>query len=793
MSLITEIDILDESKECFLTYAEEVLTDRAIPSAEDGLLSVHRKLLWTMNNVLNMDNAAKFKKSASIVGTTLATSYFHGDSACYGALCKLAQPYLMRYPLIEGDGNLGTQEGNGMEAAARYTNARPSKYADIMMMDYNKNVVPVKETYNNEYMEPVVLPSFFPNALVNGREAIGISMAHNSQPMNLTEVCDGIIAYIKNNDIDVKGLMEYIKGPDYPLANTIINQKDIYEAYRTGRSAKSLKVRGQYTIEGNKIIFNTIPYRTYRNKIKEQINDNIKAFDSILSDFNDESNVGQNRLVFTLKNGISHKTALNKIFGLTDLQTSISFNMNFIVNGTPKLCSLKDLIEAYYTHQVSVLLKATEYDKDKAEKRAHILKGLLIAIDKIDAVIELIKKSDNKDNAVKALINFLKIDDIQANAILDMKLSKLTRIDKEELVNELKEKEEIIAKCIKIITDKEYRDNLLIEKIKYMKDKYGDARRTELIDLIEDKEDKEIANVEPDKCVVILNEDGTVKRISASTFKTQRRNGKGVKTLGDITSAVIRTNTIDSLMVFTNRGKMYRILVDDIPAGTNTTKGTPIKSLIEMDKGEEPTLIYSIYRDTDAKYVLFTTKNGIVKKTALDEYIGVRKKGGIIAINIKDGDELASVDLIKDENIILTTHLGMGIKIKSTDIGLTGRATAGIKGMTLKEDDYVINTLVIRNEKDDIAIFSENGLGKRIKNTELPLQGRAGKGLIIYKPSKSSGDVAATALVNNDDMLLVVGQNSSICINANELPVLGRAPIGNAVIKNTSITGVSKV
>ena len=355
MSLITNVDILDEAKECFLVYAEEVLTDRAIPAAEDGLLSSQRKILWTMEDYLKMNNKAKTKKCNAIIGSTLATSYYHGDAACYGVLSKMSQEFLMRYPLIHGQGGLGTQESNDMVASSRYTEAKPSKFADLMMIDYGKNVVPTKETYNGEYMEPVVLPGLFPNALCNGKQAIGVSMAHNSLPHNLTEVCNAIIHYIEHEGITIDELMTYVPGPDFPLDNIVINQKDVKSALKTGHSATSLKVRGRYEIDKDKIIFTSIPYRTYRDKIREQITKNVDEFDKILDDFNDESSLGVNRLIFKVKAGVDPERAVLTIFKLTDLQTTVSYNMKYIVNGTPKLCSMIDLIEAYYKHQTSVL------------------------------------------------------------------------------------------------------------------------------------------------------------------------------------------------------------------------------------------------------------------------------------------------------------------------------------------------------------------------------------------------------------------------------------------------------
>lgn len=794
-NFITEIDLLDESKDCFLTYASEVLTDRAIPSVEDGLLSAQRKILWTMEDFLKMDSKSKTKKCNSIVGSTLSTSYFHGDASCYGVLCKMAQEFLMRYPLITGQGSLGTQESNDMVASSRYTEAKPSKYADLMMNDFKKKVVPEKETYNGEYMEPVVLPSSFPNALCNGRQAIGISMAHNSAPHNLTEVCNAAIHFIeKQGNITLDELMQDIPGPDFPLGGTIINQKDVRTAYGTGKSSTSLKIRGDYEIKGKEIIFTTIPYRTYRNKIKEQIAENIDELESVIVDFEDESSVGENRLVFTAKDTASVGTALNKLFALTDLQTTLSFNMNFIVNGTPQLCNLYTLIKCYVEHQENVLLAATAYDKAKVEHRLHILDGLIAAIDQIDKVIALIRASESKGDARLGLMKLLNVDEVQADAILDMKLAKLTRIDKNELIQEKKEKEELLKEYNKIINDKSYRDSLLIKQITNLKTNFGDARRTKLLNIeIASKEEKELEFVEPEKCVVIMSETGMIKRVSQTAFKIQKRNGKGVKTQDDIVNSIIKTNTVDSLMIFTNMGKMYRLLVNDIPEGTNTSKGTHISALIELEANEKPSVIYSIYKDTEAKYVLFVTKQGIAKKTSLEEYIKTKKKNGIAAITLKEGDELASVCLVKEEPIVIISKNGMGIKFNSADISATSRATTGVKGITLSEEDEVIAALPIHNTEDKLAIFSYNGLGKKISLTELPIQKRAGKGLMCYKPTDSTGVITSAVLVANEDNILVMGNKKSICISAAEVPELTRASIGNQIIKDEKINIVNKI
>lgn len=777
MSLITEVDILDEAKDNFLTYAEEVLTDRAIPAAEDGLLSAQRKILWTMESYLKMDNKSKTKKCNAIIGSTLATSYFHGDIACYGVLRKMAQEFLMRYPLVTGQGQLGTQENNDMFSSSRYTEAKPSKFTDLMMNDFSKNVVPTKETYNGEFQEPIILPSLFPNAICNGRQAIGISMAHNSAPHNLTEVCNAAIALIEKGELTIDEVLSYIPGPDFPLGGTVLNIKDVRAAFASGKSNISLKIQGDYEIDGQDIIFTSIPYRTYRNKIKEQIEKNIDVLSELIDDFDDESNIGQNKLVFHVKDGVSVSKALNKLFLLTDLQSTLSYNMNYIVNGTPKLCSMVDLLHAYVNHQEEVLVNATTFDKEKAEARAHILEGLIAAVDKIDEVIALIKQSAGRADARTKLMDFLSVDEVQANAILDMKLGKLTRIDKEELVNELKEKKEFIAKCIEILTNKEVRNKVLISKITQLRDTYGDARRTKLLNTDIPKQEKEVVVVEPKDCVVVVTKKNTIKRIDAKNFKAQKRNTTGVKT-GDIVLFSQKTNTQDTLMVFSSKGKMYRVLVDTIPEGTNASNGTPISTLIEFENGEKPMAFTTMTRDTDKKFIFFATKNGTIKKVPLDEYDKM-KRTGIIAISFKDGDELADVTFINQEQMLLVTKNGMAIRFGTAEMPISSRTAQGVKGMKLNDGDSVIAALPIVDPVDYLAIVSKNGLGKKMQIDELTLQNRGGKGLLCYK-----GEIAGAEIIKESDNLLINGDKSSIVISGKDIPTLGRISMGNIMLKN---------
>lgn len=783
MSDIVKVNILDEIENTFLTYAEEVLVDRAIPYAEDGLLSAQRKILWTAIDYMKLKSNSKYKKSASLVANTLLTSYFHGDAACYGVLCKMAQKYLMRYPLIDSEDNMGSQESNGMEAASRYTNARPSIFADLMMNQYEKNVVPTKITYNSDFYEPVVLPSFFPNALCNGHESIGVAISSNTLPANLTEVCEAIVAFLKNKDLTTKDLMNYMKGPDFPLGNVVINSKDIYTAFDTGKSKVSLKVRGDYTIEKNKIIFTSIPYRVYRDKIKKQINDNIDVFNELLDDFEDLSGIGKNKLVFTVKSGVNPEAVVLKLFALTDLQTTLSYNMNFIVNGTPKQCSMLDLIRAYVEHQENVMIRAAEFDKEKAEKRKHILEGILIALKDIDKAIELIKTSSDKKEAAQRLIEYFKITDTQANAILDLKLSKITRLDRDELLKELEEKVNQIAECVKIITEAAYRDECLIEKVTELKNKYGDARRTQLLNIEVPKD--EAPEVIPEDVVVILDTAGNLKRISKSSFKVQKRNGKGVKSTDTAVVSTFATNTQDKLLLFSNSGKMYQLLVDNIPACTNAAKGTNVSTLIKMEYNEKIVAASSLTLGETAKYIVFVTKQGMFKKTALEEYTGIKRNTGIQAIKLKEGDSIVNVSFVNEPEYIVFTKQGMSIHFETKDIRPIGRATMGVKTIKLAENDYVIAAVPLA-DRGYIAIFTEDGLGKVCYKDEFPLQLTNGKGVMA-----SHSPIVNAFNCEETDEILIIGQPTSICIKASELPNVQRTSGGNRVIKDSHIISVA--
>ena len=783
--------ITDEVEQSMLDYGMSIITDRALPSAEDGLKPVNRRLLYDMFDKGYMNNK-KFVKCAQPVGDTMGRFHPHGDSSIYGALVWMSQPWNMRYPLIAWHGNNGSRDGDE-PAAYRYTECKLSKIGEEMLADIKKNTVDWQNAYTDEEEEPIYLPGRIPNLIVNGTSGIAWAMACSFAPHNLTEVMDATIHILENPECPVKDVLNYITGPDFPTGGLVVNKDELPSAYLTGKGRA--RIRGEYVVESDKrgdtIVFTSIPYKVSKEVLIVKIDElcNEGKLNGIAA-IRDESNKDGVRFVIELEKGVSAEPIVSKLFKLTPLENTYSFNQVALIDKKPVLVNMKQLIESYIEHQRDVLLRKTKFDLDKIKARIHILDGLLIALEDIDNVIALIKKSESAAIAKTNLMAKYNLSEVQAKAILDMKLSRLARLEKIEIENEKNEKVLESKRLEGILANPTPELKKIFEEVK---NEYGDTRRTTITQAAVTKEEKEIEFVEPEKCVVIMTEGGLIKRVPATSFRTQKRGGKGVKTQDDITQAVIRTNTIDSLMIFTNKGKMYRLLVDEIPAGTNATKGQSIKSLVAMDRDEEASIIYSIYRDTDAKYVLFVTKNGMVKKTTLEEYVKTKKKTGIAAISIKEGDELVSVSLVKDEPLVLVTGKGMAIKFSSMDVSATSRATSGVKGMNLNDGDYIVAALPVRHDTDSLAVFSEAGLGKKFELSELITQKRGGKGLICYKPTDKTGDLTCAALIADEDNILVCGLSNSICISATEVPALGRISVGNQILKGTKLLSVTKV
>ena len=775
-------DLYKELSTNFIEYAAAVNSDRAIPDAKSGLKPVAKRILYGA-----FDEGYTFSKPhvkcANIVGNVMAYWHPHGDSSIYGALVRLAQPWVMRYPLIDFHGSMGNRDGDG-PAAYRYTEARLAKISeDGMLAGIKKKNVDFIPNYSETKDEPITLPSIFPNLLCNPNSGIGVALACNWLPHNLREVAQAIYDYIDGKEPS-------LPGPDFPTGGLIINQKDLPEIVKYGRG--SVKLRGKYNIENNNIVFYEIPYGIATEDLMNEIGqacdeERIKGIKNIRN----ESNRKGFRLVIECEKNANLNIIINSLFKETNLQTAISYNQVALIDKVPTELSLKDCIETYVNHNKTCIIKEAQFDIQKAETKLEIVNGLLKALEDIDNIINLIKKSKSSSDAINNLISTYEFSELQAKAIVDMKLGKLAGLERIEIQNEKAELEETLKKLNAIITEpiKE-----LIIRLQKIVATYGDDRRTEITQINDTtKEEKEIEFVEPEKCVVVMTESGLIKRIPTASFKTQKRNGKGVKSTDDIISTIIRTNTIDSLMVFTNKGLMYRLLVNDIPVGTNSTQGTPIKALISMADDEIPSTIYSIYRDTEAKYILFTTKSGIVKKTSLEEYTSTKKKSGITAINLKDDDVIASVSLIKDEDIILASAAGAVIRFSSSEVGATGRATAGVKGMNLSEGDYIIAALPIRDKTDSLGIFVQGGMGKKIPLSEIMTQKRGGKGLICYKLLPSMGCVVAAVLINDADTVLIAGTPNSICISASEITSGGRGVMGTQLLKQSRVTSASKV
>ena len=773
-------DLVNELGLNFIEYAVAVNSDRAIPDAKSGLKPVAKRILYGAYDC-GFSSSKPHVKCANIVGNVMAEWHPHGDSSIYGALVRLSQPWVMRYPLIDFHGSNGNIDGDG-PAAYRYTEARLSKFTEEgLLAGIKKKNVDFIPNYSETKDEPVTLPAIFPNLLCNPNAGIGVAMACSWACHNLNEVADAIYAYMDGEE-------PMLPGPDFPTGGLIINKNDIPNIMRTGHG--SVKIRGKYNIEGNNIVFYEIPYGVGTEALMNQIGE---AADSEkikgIVDIRNESNKKGYRLVIECDKKASALTIVNKLFAETNLQTSFSYNQVALIDKTPTELNLKDCIKIYIEHNLECIKKEAQFDLEKASKRYEVVEGLLRALEDIDNIIALIKSSDNSKHAEQNLIEKYNFTENQAKAICAMKLGSLAKLEAVELNTEKSDLAKIISDKNILINEETARLSELRTRLMAFVAKYGDPRRTELAQIEVPKEEKEIEYVEPEKCVVVMTESGLIKRVPTASFRTQNRNTKGVKTQDDITNAVIRTNTIDNLMIFTNKGKMYRLLVDNIPVGTNKSQGVPINSLVSMEGDEIATTMYSLYRDTDAKYVLFITETGLVKKTALEEFTKTKKKTGIAAIKIKEGDKLASVSLIKDEDIILLTKNGQGIRFKSSEINPSGRVAMGVKGITLKPEDKVVAGLVVRHDTDDLAIFAENGLAKKIKLTELVSQKRAGKGVIVYK----NNNIASATLITSGDRILVCGTKTSLCVAADDIPEMSRTSIGNQIIKGSQVLSVSKV
>ena len=700
----------------------------------------------------------------------------HGDSSIYGALVRLAQDWVMRYPLIDFHGNVGNQAGDG-PAAPRYTEARLSKLTeDGMLQGLKKNNVDFIPNYDETTEEPIELPSIFPNLLCNPNSGIGVAMACSWAPHNLGEVAAAINQYLVGEE-------PTLPGPDFPTGGIIINSKDIPAIMKTGHG--SVKIRSKYEIDKQKIIFTEIPYGTTIEGLMTEIGEisdkkEIEGIDNI----RDESNKKGVRIVIECDKGINPASIVNKLFAKTNLQSSFSYNQVALVDKVPTELNLKDCIKIYVDHNINCIVRETKFDLDKAIDRLEIVNGLLRALEDIDNIIALIKGSENATAAKENLIKKYQFTENQAKAILAMRLSSLAKLEKVELEQEAKELENKIKDFKDILANDNRQKDILKSRLADLVKKYGDTRRTELTHIEIKPEEKIIEEVIPEDCVVILSQNGDIKRIPKNSFKVQRKNGKGVKTKDDVIMSTISTNTIDNLLLFTKKGKMFKIIVDEVPVGTNASKGVHVGTLINMEHDDEVIAITSLARSNTAKYVVFFTKQGLMKKTFLEEYTKVKRSTGIAAIKINEGDSIANVEFINEENILVITKNGMSIHFESKNVNPIGRIAAGVKTIKLDENDEVVVGLPIHSDNDNIAIFSTKGYGKKTSIKEFNVQGRGGKGLVIYRPSAIYGNIAGATVISDNDTVLLTGQPSSICIAATDLPLLTRTSFGNIMVKS---------
>lgn len=790
MNTILQSDIKKELGQNFINYAVGVNGDRAIPDSRTGLKPVHQRILFIMDDEGNV-SSKPHRKCAKTVGSVMGRVHPHGDSSIYEAMVRLAQEWIMRYPLIDWHGNKGTQGGDGA-AAMRYTEAKLSKVAEEgLLSNLKKKNVDWKPNFAEDEMEPVTLPAIFPNLLCNPNQGIGVAMACNWLPHNLKDVGNLIAKYMDEGVLDFENM-----APDFPTGGIIINGKELKQIYTTGKG--KVVVRGKYEIETrnkkNLIVFTEIPYTVKTEDLLDQINEACtKELITGIDEVRDESDKKGLRIVFELSKDASEGQVLKQIFKETDLQKSLSANQVALVDKTPILLNWKECIDIYIKHNIDVITREAQFDLAKALARLEIVNGLLKALEDIDNIIALIKASKSAAAAKDNLIEKYKFTENQAKAIVDMKLGKLAGLERIELQNEQAELNNLVEKLDALINSEEKLKDKVLHKLVDFVAKYGDARRTEVTHIDIKPEEKEIAEVIPEDVVVIATQSGLIKKIPLALFKVQKKGGKGVKSQDDALLDVIKTNTVDTLMFFTTTGKMYRLVVDNVPNGTNVTKGTPISTLIPLENGEKVIAVTSLHRSSTPKYVIFITKNGMVKKTYLEEYMKVKRNAGILALNVKEGDAVVDIIFQDDEDLVLITKNGMSIKFKTDTITPIGRVAMGVKGITLKEDDEVIAALPVHKETDAVGIFTEGGLGRKTALEEFPIQNRGGKGTIAYKPTESSGAVVGALMLSDEDNVLISGNYSSICISAVEVPLLGKTSTGNIMIKNNKVLSVTKI
>lgn len=798
-SRFPKVDISQEMRESFISYAMSVIVSRALPDVRDGLKPVHRRILYAMHDMgLTPDKG--FRKSANVVGEVMAKYHPHGDSSIYEAMVRMAQDFNTRYLQIEGQGNFGSVDGDPA-AAMRYTESRLSKLALELLSDIEKETVDFNPNYDGRHEEPVVLPSRFPNLLVNGSGGIAVGMATNIPPHNLTEVIEAVEAMIDDPNITVAELMKIIKGPDFPTAGEILGYSGIRRAYETGRG--SITMRAKTLIEENKgktrIIVTEIPFQVNKARLVEKIAELVreKKIDGI-TDLRDESDRKGMRIVIELRRDVVPKVVLNNLFKHTQMQSTFGVNMLALVNNRPRVMNLRDMIFYYLEHQREIVRRRTEYDLRQAEARAHILEGLRIALDHIDEIISLIRASQTGDEAREGLMTRFGLSEIQAQAILDMRLQRLTGLEREKIENEYHEILAKIAEYRAILADENKIYAIIREEIGLIKDKFGDGRRTVITigeDMIEDED-----LIPEEEVVVTLTHSGYIKRLPSSTYRSQKRGGRGVQGIGakddDFVEHLHITSSHDYILFFTNKGKVYRLKCYEIPDLSRTAKGTPIINLIQIEKGERVTTVIPVQEFRDDQFLFFATKKGVIKKTELSSFENIRKVG-LIAVNLREDDELIGVRLTDGEQeIIMGTKQGMSVRFKENDARSMGRNATGVKGITLDDNDDVIDMDVVK-ENAEVLIVTAYGYGKRTPISEYRLQSRGGKGIKTHNVTERSGNVIGLKIVEpGTDLMLITSSGLIIRTEITGISVMGRYTQGVKLVRlddNEEVVSVAKV
>ena len=777
MNKIETNDLTKELSVNFIEYAVACNTDRAIPDAKSGLKPVAKRILWSAFEEKRFSSKPHVK-AARIVGDVMGKYHPHGDSSIYGAMVRLSQPWVMRYPLIDWHGNNGNIAGDG-PAAARYTEARLSKIAEEGMLNgIKKNNVDFMQNYDETLDEPVTLPSAFPNLLCNPNTGIGVAMACNWAPHNLCDVAMAITNYLD-------GAVPTLIGPDFPTGGQVINKNDIPKIMETGHG--TVKIRARYNIEGNKIIFYEVPYGETIEGLIAQVGKACedKEIEGI-SDIHDESSK-KIRIVITCEKGIDPSSIVAKLYNKTNFQSSFSYNQVALIDKTPTELNLRDAIKIYVDHNLDCIVKETNFDLTKAEARLEIVNGLLKALEDIDNIIALIKASESAAAAKVNLMAKYNFTENQAKAILAMRLSSLAKLEKVELEKEKAELEDKIKDLTDILAKKDRQKDILKTRLDSLVKKYGDARRTELTQIEITKEEKEKIEVVPEDVVVIVNNLNEVKRIPKKSFKVQHRRGVGVKTASESTRIMLATNTVDTLMIFTSEGKMYRLNVDKIPEGTNASRGVNLKTILKLDDKEVIQEIASARGEKPADYVVFFTKNGLIKKTKFEEYVNTKKTTGIQAIKIKNNDELAFVRFMNDdEKIILVTEEGYAIKFTFNDIKPIGRLTSGVKGINTKEGDGITGVINFSSNDDYIVLITNKGKSKRMLVSDFTIQNRGGRGVMALKLD-SDDHVAAALRATEKDLVLIAGKPNSICVPVNEISIQSKLGSGTKIIERSVV------